>query len=151
MRIINRKHNNFYTEFYLDTPVGPAPPKDEDWIVTAGRTFQRGTVVAKNGTYHLDFQNDGNLVLYKDGYTILWASDTNYPDGELVFLTNGKVAIGIRGIVQWYGNEKAKFPNGQAKWFMQGDGNFVGYDASGVVLGSTNTQGGQRSYRYGKL
>ncbi|WP_367865114.1 hypothetical protein [Pedobacter sp. WC2423] len=125
--------------------------------------------IAKNGPYHLEFQSDGNLVLYKEGLDYaLWASDTNTKDGQyqvasLSFYENGRVIIYRANAKSW---TPAPFTSIGSPyypiWVLQDDGNFVGYETytqdaagnvtiTGKVIGSTNTQGGQRSHRNGTL
>lgn len=119
-------------------------------------------IVAQNGTYHLDFQADGNLVLYKDGYYVLWAANTSgNPGARLYFGYGGTGLVQIDHIPEtwWYPKNSG---GSRAIWMLQSDGNFVGYTnyrietngsvtITGSVFGSTNTQGGQRSNRYATL
>lgn len=84
-------------------------------LLVAGAVLLPGqSLAAPNGTYHLDYQTDGNLVLYGPGqsssnYKAIWASWTN---GK----STGRV-------------------------FLDGGGNLVILDQSGATIWSSNTAG----------
>ena len=135
-------------------------------FIHAGVWIGGGNTIFRTGIYHLDFQTDGNLVLYKDGPDpVLWASDTNYPNGSIRFTIDGNVQIlNSFGIPQvtLVDPSKIGMTNDDNWWVLQADGNFVGYRTSsidangqrvycGVILGSTFTDGGRRSDNYGKF
>jgi hypothetical protein len=42
----------------------------------ASGEFMRSRIVSNNGLYHLEYQDDGNLVLYAPGDIPYWASNT---------------------------------------------------------------------------
>jgi hypothetical protein len=42
----------------------------------ASGEFMQSRIVSNNGLYHLDYQGDGNLVLYAPGDVPYWASNT---------------------------------------------------------------------------
>lgn len=154
-------------------PIYSAPPSggnnvfpvNDPRYIKPGRLYNAGVgTIAVNGTYHLDFQTDGNLVLYKDGYYVLWAADISNSQGAtLEFRTDGLVRIfNNQGKLLWTANPKVTnaFPN--CYWVLQADGNFVGYESYrtaadgtitsyGSIIGSTDTQGGNRSNRYATL
>lgn len=140
-------------------------PVGDPRYIKPGITFNAGiNEIAVNGTYHLDFQSDGNLVLYKDGYYVLWAADiSNAPGATLEFRTDGIVRIfNSSGKIIWTANKNVTDAYPNCYWVLQGDGNFVGYQSYrtaadgtitsyGSAIGATNTVGGNRSKTYGKL
>lgn len=149
-------------------PGSGTPPADNEYnkrFIVGSRTIftnRQNVVVVKNDNFHLDFQSDGNLVLYKNNYTVLWASNTQGRSGYQMGIDGGGISLFSGTYPYWTKDvDGSKYYNNYV-WVMQDDGNFVGYtdhsvDAkgnivpSGSVIGSTNTQGGQVSYRFGKL
>lgn len=75
--------------------------------------FGQPNVASPNGQFWLQYQSDGNLVLYTHG-TALWGSPT----------------IG----------------SSAGRYSMQGDGNFVIYDAGGAPVWNSNTGGNPGAY-----
>lgn len=148
---------------------GGTPPADNEYnkrFIVGTRTIStngQNVVVVKNDNYHLDFQIDGNLVLYKNNYTVLWASDTQGNSGSRIIFDGGDINLFSGSNYPYWTKDLDGFKLYENYvWVIQDDGNFVGYtdhsvDAkgnivpSGSVIGSTNTQGGQVSYRFGKL
>ncbi|MCB0125042.1 MAG: matrixin family metalloprotease [Caldilineaceae bacterium] len=94
---------------------------------------------SNNGNYQLIMQNDGNLVLYKNGTQALWASWTHggpaerltmQGDGNLVLYTDDYQAI-------W-----ATWTFGDNYYLiLQDDGNLVIYRGDGVAIWHTGTFG----------
>jgi pimeloyl-ACP methyl ester carboxylesterase len=131
-------------------PVPPAdnPPDPGDSEESGGGgadTLASGTALhageglfSANGRYHLVYQGDGNLVLYRDDGTPLWASHTDgsapgvvvmQGDGNLVMYDGQDVPIWHTG-TSGYGGA----------WLVVGnDGNVVVYDAHGSPLWATDT------------
>lgn len=166
----------FSTASYQTVSPQVVPPGTIDWINPAnakfisvsasGRNiFNAGTTVLTNGVYHLEFQSDGNLVLYNGG-TPIWASGKRRGNNstQVRFLPSG---IGCyEGNTNYYWISWAPRPIGEAPgaiWVLQDDGNFVCYrdhqiDSNGVIIpqydyaiGATMTQGGQKSSRSGRI
>ncbi len=76
------------------------------------------------GSYHLDMQSDGNLVVY-NGSTPIWASNTNWVSQQV---TSGVPCLQTG---QWMSNDTYLVsPNGQYVALMQDDSNFVLYHAT---------------------
>lgn len=152
------------------TPINWDNPSNSKFILVnaAGRnTFNAGTTILRNGVYHLEFQSDGNLVLYNGG-TPIWAS------GKKRGNNSTQVRFYDSGIGCYEGNTNyfwVSFDTGysygsrysRATWVLQDDGNFVCYadystDSNGVIIpvysytvGATMTQGGQKSNRSGRI
>jgi hypothetical protein len=91
-----------------------------------------------NGTYNLDMQGDGNLVLYHSGSAI-WSSGTAgtaavkasmQGDGNFVLYTSTGTAV-------W----STKTSSTGARLSVQNDGNVVIYSATGTALWSSGTTG----------
>ncbi|MFA4868908.1 MAG: hypothetical protein WC623_11945 [Pedobacter sp.] len=168
------KYTSVGYETILPPVVSPAAPIDwsnpanAKFIVVGfpGRhTFNAGTTVLRNGVYHLEFQSDGNLVLY-NGTTPIWASGKKRGNNstQVRFYDSG---IGCyEGNTNYYWVNWAPRPINiapNAVWVLQDDGNFVCYrdhdtDSNGVIIpyyayaiGATMTQGGQKSNRSGRI
>ena len=83
----------------------------------ASGEFMRLGIVSSNGLYHLDYQNDGNLVLYASG---------DFPD-----------------VPYWASNT----PGASVGYtVMQDDGNFVVYDGTGTPIWASGTWGNPGAY-----
>jgi hypothetical protein len=82
-----------------------------DTILPGSEIPQNSQMTSSNGEYILIMQGDGNLVLYKTGQGVIWATNT---EGK------GK---------------------GPYKLVFQSDNNLVIYDSIGSVLWATNTEG----------
>ncbi|MBB6274065.1 hypothetical protein HDF26_004538 [Pedobacter cryoconitis] len=151
------------TQPSVNRPIVPNIPENEKYIVP-GKTYVGYNLLAKNGTYHLDLQEDGNLVLYQNGYDPLWNSKTgNYgrstlriDDWGTMYITPNSDSRGR----SWSGS-LSRNPKSSI-WVLQDDGNLVCYegysvDASGHVttwgeaLGATMTQNGTGSRHQGKF
>lgn len=112
----------------------PAVSKIVSW--NPGGTIMR----SMNGIFTLRFQNDGNLVLYKNGNNPIWASQTHgktskkfrfQDDGNLVIYNAADSAI-------WSSNTHGK--NG-SYMVLQDDGNLVIYTINNQPIWATNTGG----------
>ena len=106
----------------------------------AEESLHKGDFLECNG-YHLTLQEDGNLVLYKNGGA-LWATGTNGKGADqLVLQQDGNLVL--------YNNEEPLWStksDGNLGAFLQlqEDGNLVLYK-NGQVLWASNTVGGQKS------
>lgn len=137
---------------------------------------------SNNGLYSLFYQIDGNLVLYKratpNGTVLnndaLWASNA-YENSPLPPENNWDSSLGARATFQDDGNivcfradnsiywtSGIVAPSGSHPiWFLQDDGNFVGYSnytltnntftLQGQPFAATFTNGGQKSNNFGKM
>lgn len=109
-------------------------------ILQPGNTMFPGQVAwSSDGRYHLNFQEDGNLVLYNNAGAVMWATQTNgapatelrmQPDGNLVMYGNGQTI--------WASNT-AGHPGAQLR--VQNDGNVVIYSPRQRVLWATESNG----------
>ncbi len=93
---------------------------------------------SENGVYTLKFQDDGNLVLYKNGNNPIWASQTDgksskklrfQDDGNFVIYDSADNPI-------WSSNTNNK--NG-SYITLQNDGNLVIYTYNNQPIWATNT------------
>ena len=98
-----------------------------------------GTLL-KTGSYSLEFQGDGNLVLYR-GTTALWASKTDrHPNSTLVFQWDGNIVIYDGGAIWDSGTPNDRFNgNGGRKLTLQPNGNLAIISVNGDVLWETHT------------
>lgn len=163
-----------YTLNYKAPPVPqPGSIADTEWnkrIVLPGvpgrwsfRNNNGTVVIARNGNYHMDFQSDGNLVLY-NGNQALWASGKKLGgNAKLEFNAVGQVETwNLENDSMYWSTGSYYVESRRVVWVLQNDGNFVGYsdysiDFNGNVnpnndsFGATMTQGGKKSKRSGRL
>merc|ERR1712230_202994 len=106
--------------------VGQTPPASR---MDKGETLWQGNAIDACG-YFFAIQDDGNLVVYKDGGDPIWASDTNgqhedNPDKRLVMQDDGNLVFYAGDEVIWASDTNDK---GGTYVKMQDDGNFVMYN-----------------------
>ncbi|MEY9842605.1 hypothetical protein ABH941_007895 [Streptacidiphilus sp. EB103A] len=108
--------------------------------LTANQQLTSGKSLAScNGTYSLDLQGDGNLVLYRSG-TALWSSGTaKTPASKAIMQGDGNfVLYNSAGTSVWSTGTSG---NNGTYLQVQNDGNVVIYSAAGTALWSTGTTG----------
>jgi len=101
---------------------GTAQARDS---LAVGQTLYRGNIlISPNGHFKLNFQNDGNLVLY-EGTQAIWSSGTQNKGGQrLVMQRDGNLVMyGPNGPV-WATNTSG---NPRSFLKLQDDGNLVIY------------------------
>lgn len=115
-------------------------------VVPAGTVLKSGAKIGSpSGAYYLEFQSDGNLVMYSKANSAVWASGTSgsnadsatmQSDGNLVIYqgTSAKWAAGTAG-------------HGGAFLAVQDDGNLVIYQATSAIWASKN-QGGSNPFGF---
>lgn len=96
-----------------------------------------GSLVSPNGKIRLDFQHDGNLVLYRNdnGFAVWSTKSQGKPTDRLTMQDDGNLVLYERG-----GNHvwSTRTHGANATAILQDDGNFVVY-AQGVPLWASNT------------
>lgn len=108
--------------------------------LTANQQLTPGQSLAScNGSYSLDLQGDGNLVLYRSG-TALWSSGTaNSAASQAILQGDGNLVLrNSAGTSVWSSRTSG---NTGAYLAVQNDGNAVIYSATGTALWSTGTAG----------
>ncbi|MFC1438450.1 hypothetical protein ABUW04_09300 [Streptacidiphilus sp. N1-10] len=108
--------------------------------LTANQQLTPGQSLAScNGSYSLDLQGDGNLVLYRSG-TALWSSGTaNSAASQAIMQGDGNLVLrNSAGTSLWSSRTSG---NTGAYLAVQNDGNAVIYSATGTALWSTGTAG----------
>lgn len=110
-------------------------------IPPGAQLFPGQQAYSADGRYHLEFQTDGNLVLYNNFGTVMWASQTNgAPVAELRMQRDGNLVIyGVDGAPIWASNTEG---NPGAALRVQDDGNVVIYSRGQRVLWATESNGG---------
>lgn len=106
-------------------------------ILQPNSTMVPGQVTfSPDGRYHLNFQNDGNLVLYH-GERPLWSAQTNgtYPT-QLLLQPDGNLVLYGHGEAIWATNTAGN-PGAQLR--IQNDGNMVMYNVNQRVIWATRT------------
>lgn len=98
-----------------------------------------GSLRSPNGRYVFRFQEDGNLVLYRQDNSVVWASNTNgRPPGHLRMQDDGNlVAYGPGGEVVWAANNYGGKWGQQyrdSQFIVQDDGSLVVYASNGEVV-----------------
>lgn len=120
------------------------PPSSGNLVLRPSRQYSRGTSLATSNGYKLNFQTDGNLVLYTPSNYAIWATGTV---GNL----SSRLAIQSDGNIVLYDNINRPMwasntvGNTNAFLAIQTDGNMVVYTSDGTrPLFATNTVGGVR-------
>lgn len=113
---------------------GDAPDSMSDGAQLTPEQF----LLSQNRRFKLLYQADGNLVLYRAGGGVLWASNT---------VTNAPGFVAMQGdgnLVIYSNSQKVEFATGtdgnqSVKLVLQNDGNLVIYSAAGKPIFATNT------------
>jgi len=99
--------------------------------------------ILETGNFRLDWQDDGNLVVYKDGSTPVWASKTNGTGAGFYFGSGGDLKIYGRGgfndnkwTVPTYQDQDPQGLGGD-RLFLFPDGNLLVLNSNNVVLWQT--------------
>ena len=109
-------------------------------------------MISENGEYVFKVQSDGNLVLYKGGSEVLWASGTlgnghetykmtMQDDNHLVIRDDDSEVIWAPHV--YIGKDEFQWKGGGYA-VLQDDGNLVVYDGVGKAMWATATSGGQK-------
>ena len=107
--------------------------------MTANMVLHAGDIIqSEDARFTLEFQGDGNLVLYNQSATALWASGTAGSGAtEVDMQGDGNLVIYAGGTAVW-ATPTAGHPG--AYLLVQNDGNVVIYDSGGSpALWATNT------------
>lgn len=121
-------------------------------VLLARQTLAPGTSLrSSNGQFRLQYQTDGNLVLYDDvNRRVLWATGSAVTDGRLVMEGDGNLVLyDGSGASQWMSGTGAKANTScaAAPWdapcantflVLQDDGNLVIYRRDGSAVWSQN-------------
>jgi YD repeat-containing protein len=113
-------------------PPPPPPPHDCGGDTLCGDQYL-SQIVSSDGHFELDFQGDGNVVMYDDwGGGAIWASNTVDQAAVAVMQGDGNFVLydGDGNPVRWSGTNG----NGGAYLQLQNDGNLVIYAADGHPL-----------------
>jgi PA14 domain/FG-GAP-like repeat len=105
--------------------------------------YIRGSSIQSGNNNHLDFQADGNLVVYNSQGRALWATGTSGTNVD-------RFAVQADGNMVLYAGSKAVWASDTAgnpgdRLAVQADGNVVVYRANGQAIFNTGTSGGQTS------
>jgi hypothetical protein len=110
--------------------------------LSTGESLTRGgSLTAANGRARLDFQDDGNVVLYQcdtNSASALWATETDgQPSDTLSMQADGNLVLyGQDGTALW---DSGTYPNSDCVALVQGDGNFVVYAQGGAAVWASDT------------
>ena len=104
-------------------------PDSKDLMLSQEELKRGQELVSSNGRTRLIFQDDGNLVVYRDGKAT-WASDTNgKPAARCVLQGDGNLVIySSAGKALWASGTDGK---GSSRLVVQDDGNVVLYASKG--------------------
>ena len=96
--------------------------------------FEGEKLISNNGRFHLNMQRDGDLVLYKKGGKVIWASHTHNrgqgPYKAVMQKDNNFVVYDGKDVALWASKPDTKTNErhmGHARALMQSNGNFVIY------------------------
>jgi hypothetical protein len=95
------------------------------------RIYKRQVVNSPDGRFHLVYQADGNLVLYREDWVAVWASNTVNPSASpfAIFQSDGNLVLyQSNGDAYW---NTGTWGNPGARLAVQDDGNVVIYRADG--------------------
>lgn len=109
-------------------------------VLIANQVLEIGqSILSSDGKYRLDFQSDGNLVLYSPTRAI-WASWTVGKNGtKLIMQSDGNLVLYRADFIPiWYSNTGGK---GLSKLILQPDGNLVVYVEPWQPSWYSHTQG----------
>jgi hypothetical protein len=96
------------------------------------------SLTSPDGRFHVVFQGDGNLVLYRDDWTSIWASGTTGTGARSAFMRpDGNFVIDDADGVPVFTTNTASHPG--AVLAVQDDGSVVVRTFEGVVLWTTGT------------
>lgn len=121
-------------------PTGPRPPGVDD-LLGSGEDLRRGDeLLSADGRFALLYQDDGNLVLYRQDGRPLWASQTaGTSAGAAAMQADGNLVIyDARGAPVWASHTDG---HSGAVLSLQDDGNAVIYTAGGTPVWATGTTG----------
>ena len=100
--------------------------------------FAGDALVSPNGRYSLDYQVDGNLVVYEDRRRALWSSVTaGTSAGRAVMQGDGNLVVYDAGSRVVFASGTGGHPGAQL--VMQDDGNLVIYAVNGAPIWATYT------------
>lgn len=129
-----------------ESPIPPTPSPIQDTLFKDQTLRNDQSILSQNRMYSVKMQSDGNLVIYKDGVTPLWASGTAGRGGgnqRVVMQGDNNLAIhSDHGVLWSSGTECGTWP---AAAKIQDDGNFVIYDGDYNPIWVSNTDGGKIS------
>jgi hypothetical protein len=117
------------------------PPAGSDpGLLSSGEYLNAGgRLDSGDGRFHFIYQDDGNLVLYDEGWSPIWASHTEgSAPGSVVMQYDGNfVMYDAYGVPVWASDRSFNHPG--AYLIVQSDGNVVIYDVDGTPLWATDT------------
>jgi hypothetical protein len=99
---------------------------NKNYYLPSGSTFNAGNSVS-NGQYFFILQSDGNLVLYKNGGSVIWSTNTqNRGIDHASMQGDGNFVLYARTTPIWSTSTSAPENNGSV-FVVQNDGNLVMY------------------------
>ncbi|MDA3851947.1 MAG: hypothetical protein PF447_11855 [Spirochaetaceae bacterium] len=111
-------------------------PKNTGWI---RNNSDQEILRSNDGRFHLIFQPDGNLVLYKNQNEAIWHSETyNKPVEGFIFQADGNPSVYGGGQEFW---SPYCYNQGGEKLVLQDDGNLVVYTNDNRAIWASNTGG----------
>jgi hypothetical protein len=120
-------------------PDTPSPGSDAGLLRPDEVMWPDTAIESADGRFHLIYQGDGNLVLYDEAWSPMWATGTQGSDpGAAVMQSDGNfVVYDAQGVALWASSSSYGHPG--AWLLLQSDGNLVIYDVDGTPLWATDT------------
>lgn len=117
---------------------GSIPVNDSGYVESDERLPVDRPITSNDGRFHFQYQDDGNLVLYDEHGSPLWASQSAGTSvGMAAMQADGNLVVYNADLIPVWASGTAGHPN--AYLLVQDDGNVVVYDTSGRPLWATNT------------
>lgn len=110
------------------------PPLSGPSYLSAGKSLNPGKfLLSSSGNYQLDYQTDGNIVVYNLAGQAVWNSNTSgHAAGHLTMQTDGNL-VAYTPTNQWYWQSGTSGTGSNDYVTIQNDGNLVIYNSAGAV------------------
>jgi hypothetical protein len=115
-------------------------PKDRLESLGNAALLSENYLMSTNGIFKLFVQQDGNLVLYKNGKA-KWSTGTRGTMCRLVLQLDGNLVLTCNEGVKWSTSTSKYLFQGPFRFNVQTDGNLALYTAKGAVIWTSNTAG----------
>lgn len=136
--IVTAPHPNAHdVDMLVSIYGGPPPANTPDVLVPGEALFPGQEATSADGRFHLVYQSDGNLVLYRWDWAPIWWSGTSWGNAGMALMqTDGNFVIYDYDGALWHART---WNNPGAFLVVQNDGNVVIYSSNRTPLWWTGT------------